>query len=349
MKRIVGIDLFCGIGGLTHGLFKAGIKIVAGFDNDLSCKTSFSQKLNGNPKFVHADLRKISKCDVVKYFPKNCYKLVAGCAPCQPYSLYQKNKSSNDILKHSSYGLIQEYLKIVNWVQPHFVVMENVPNLKNDQYFKNEFLFFFRKNYLVDYQIVNMINYGAPQNRRRLLFLGVKKTISKSLKNIFIPNGHIKQGKSVFKSIGSLPKIRAGERDKIDRWHVCSKLSSLNLKRIRNSIVGGTWNDWPENLLPNCYKKISGKTFSAVYGRIDPNKPSPTLTTQFNRYGSGRFGHYEQDRGLSIREGAILQTFPKKYQFDIKLGITAVARQIGNAVPPIFAEKLGKKLIQLIK
>ena len=145
-----------------------------------------------------------------------------------------------------------------------------------------------------------------------------------------------------------MPKLDNGKRSKEDYWHVCSKLSELNLKRIKKSKEGGTWKDWPNYLLPKCYTKKTGKTFTSIYGRLDRNKPSPTLTTQFNRYGSGRYGHYEQNRALSIREGAILQTFPLEYEFDKKLGITHVARQIGNAVPPIFAEMLGKKIIEKI-
>lgn len=174
-KKIIGIDLFCGIGGLTHGLYKSGINIKAGFDIDESCRFSFSQKINGNPEFINKDIKNLKKNDVLKYFQKNAYRLVAGCAPCQPYSAYQKKRDFISRSKHKSYGLISEYIKVVKLVNPHFVVMENVPNLKNDPYFSNEFINFFKEKYKICFQIVNIADYGAPQNRKRLLFVAIKK------------------------------------------------------------------------------------------------------------------------------------------------------------------------------
>lgn len=344
-KKIIGIDLFCGIGGLTHGLYKSGIDIRAGFDIDETCRFSFSQKINGNPEFINKDIKNLKRKDVIKYFEKDAYKLVAGCAPCQPYSLYQKRKDFISRSKHQSYGLISEYIKVVRWVNPHFVVMENVPNLKNDPYFNNEFFHFFKDKYKICSQVVNMADYGAPQNRKRLLFVAIKKSIPFS-KYFNIPKKIKNKKNNVFKAIGFLPKIQAGERSKKDYWHVSCKLSELNLKRIKESIPGGTWKDWPKEILLDCYKRLNGKSFLSVYGRLDPNKPSPTLTTHFLGYGTGRYGHYEQNRGLSVREGAILQTFPKNYKFNKKLGKTIVARQIGNAVPPLFAKIIGSELIK---
>lgn len=343
-KKIIGIDLFCGIGGLTHGLYKAGINIKAGFDIDETCRLSFSQKINGSPEFINKDIKNLKRKDVIKYFQKNHYRLVAGCAPCQPYSSYQRKKNKSE---HQSYGLILEFIKIIKWVNPHFIVMENVPNLKNDLSFKEEFISFLKNKYEVHYTVVNMANYGAPQNRKRLLLVAIKKSVKFS-KKFKIPEKIKTKKINVIDVIGYLPKIKNGQRHQKDFWHVSSKLSNLNLKRIQKSIPGGTWKDWPKEILLECYKKITGSSFLGVYGRLNPNKPSPTLTTNFLSYGSGRYGHYEQDRALSIREGAILQTFPKNYEFDKRLGITVVARQIGNAVPPLFAKVLAKELIKSI-
>lgn len=352
MSKIIGIDLFCGIGGLTQGLVKAGINIKAGFDIDGSCEKSFTQKNNGSPNFIKCDIKKMNKNDFEKYFldlKDDDYKLVAGCAPCQPYSMYQKNKDHESRTKHSSYGLIIEYLKVVEYIQPDFVIMENVRELKNDQFFKNEFLSYFKdNNYFIDYKIVDMQDYGAPQRRKRLLFLATKMTIP-NFTNFTINTDLVIKKKSVFDAIGHLPKINAGDIDKHDPIHQSSKLSDLNLQRIKHSIPGGTWKDWPKQLLLECYKKETGKTFTSVYGRMRADDVAPTLTTQFTRYGTGRYGHYEQDRAISLREGAILQTFPNDYVFDKSIGTTAISRQIGNAVPPIFSEILGKDLVRKLK
>ena len=118
------------------------------------------------------------------------------------------------------------------------------------------------------------------------------------------------------------------------------------MRRIKSSKPGGTWRNWPKDLLVNCHRKKTGATYSSVYGRMEWGKPSPTITTQFHRYGTGRFGHPEQHRAISLREGAILQTFPRGYRF-IKgknFSSTVVARHIGNAVPPRLAEFIGKSI-----
>jgi len=351
MVKVVGIDLFCGIGGLTHGLYKAGIDIKAGFDIDETCRISFSQKENGSPEFINRDIKKINSADFKKYFKgysEKIYKLVAGCAPCQPYSSHQKNKDLNSRSKHKSYGLIKEYLRVVNIIKPEFVIMENVRELSKDPIFINEFINYFNKNnYYIDWKIVDMKNYGAPQRRKRLLFLAVNKRVKNyQLFNISSTSNNSK--KTVFDTIGGLTSIKAGEVDKVDFMHQSSKLSDLNIMRIKASKENGTWKDWPKELLPNCYKKDSGKTYTSVYGRMNRYDISPTLTTQFNRYGTGRYGHYEQNRAISLREGALLQTFPINYEFDKKLGATVLARQIGNAVPPIFAEILGKEMLRIL-
>jgi len=130
MKKISGIDLFCGVGGLTQGLQQAGIKITAGIDNDITCKYAF--EINNKAKFIFKDIKNITKEELIPFFDKNSYKLIAGCAPCQPYSSHQKNKDLNNRKKHNKYGLIMELLRIVKEIQPEFVTMENVPQLLND-------------------------------------------------------------------------------------------------------------------------------------------------------------------------------------------------------------------------
>jgi DNA (cytosine-5)-methyltransferase 1 len=121
--------------------------------------------------------------------------------------------------------------------------------------------------------------------------------------------------KKVEDVIGNLPPHEAGQVDPNDPLHQCSTLSDLNLKRIRKSKPGGTWRDWPEELVAECHKKRSGRTYPGVYARMEWGKPAPTMTTQYFGYGNGRFGHPEQDRAISLREGAIFQGFTEDYKF----------------------------------
>lgn len=336
MKKISGVDLFCGIGGLTYGLQQTGvIKINAGIDNDLTCKYAF--EINNKSKFLYKDIKEVTKEDLLPYFDKDCYKLIAGCAPCQPYSSHQKNKDLNNRSQHSKYGLIMQLLRLVQEIEPEFVTMENVPHLEKDPLLQ-EFLQWFTDNsYHIHHRVVDISKYGAPQKRKRFVFIASKLGI------IEIPKGNIKP-LLIKDVIGNLLPIAAGEQSSIDPLHVSSDLSELNIKRIKASKPDGTWKDWPIELLPNCYKKESGKSYLGVYGRLNANKPAPTLTTQFTRYGTGRYGHYEQNRALSLREGALLQTFPKYYDFGIKAGIskTDIAKHIGNAVPPILGKLIGE-------
>ncbi len=131
--------------------------------------------------------------------------------------------------------------------------------------------------------------------------------------------------------------------------HKAKRLSDTNIKRIKQSKPNGTWRDWDKKLLPDCYKKDSGQTYTSVYGRMSWNNVSPTITTQFFNYGSGRFGHPTQNRALTLREGALLQTFPENYDFGEIKSMTAIARHIGNAVPPILGEIIGNTIKQHIE
>ena len=340
---IRAIDLFCGAGGLTCGLQKAGIKVAAGIDNDESCKYAYEH--NNKAVFICNDISNISEKELNKYYKKNDIKLLAGCAPCQPFSKYQKDKTRKD--KNSKWGLLYQFLNKVEEINPDIVSMENVSELEKEVVFQ-DFLSGLKKlGYHVSYKILNAADYGVPQRRKRLLLLA-----SKFGKIELIEPTHINKHITLRKAIGDLPYIKAGETCTTDSLHRSANLNDINIKRIRNSLQGGTWEDWPKDLVPECYKKDSGKTFSSVYGRATYDKISPTLTTQFIRYGTGRYGHPTQDRAFSLREGAIIQTFPADYQF-VKPGekatIAVISRQIGNAVPVRLGEVIGKSIKKHIK
>lgn len=339
---INAVDLFCGVGGLTKGVANTGINVLAGIDLDADCKYAYT--VNNKSDFIHASVSEIDSSVILNLYPKNGVKILMGCAPCQPFSTYNNKKGK---IKHKDWFLLDSFAEHIKKIQPDIVSMENVPSLEKEEIFQSFINTLKKNNYFVSYKVVNAADYGVPQRRKRLLLLASKygeiKLIEPTHKNNQI---------TVREAIGDLIEIKAGEIADNDMLHTASKLSDLNLERIRHSKQGGTWRDWPEEILPECYKKQSGSTYSAVYGRMCWDDVAPTLTTQFTRYGTGRYGHPTQNRALSLREGAILQSFPRDYKFteNINYDKTKVAKHIGNAVPVKLGEVIGKSIKQhLIK
>lgn len=343
--KINAIDLFCGVGGLTYGIQKAGINVVAGFDFEDSCR--FAYETNNKAKFYHRDIKELEDDEISRLYPDDTeIKVLIGCAPCQPFSAYSHRYKESESRKEKM-DLLDYFGKQIKLVKPDIVSMENVPQLAHEDIFKKFTSLLYHEGYKVSWKIAYAPAYGIPQNRKRLLLLA-----SKFGEIPFESELSQKDYPTVRSAIADLPKLRAGEIDKNDPLHRTRRLTDLNLKRIRSSKQGGTWRDWDESLLPNCYRKKSGASFSSVYGRLNWDKPSSTITTQFPGYGNGRFGHPEQDRALSLREGAILQSFPKNYQFieDVdNYAISKIAMQIGNAVPPKLGEVIGNSILEHLK
>lgn len=328
------IDLFCGVGGLTCGLEKSGLNVIAGYDLDATCEYAYNY--NNNAKFINKNIEDVTGKEINKLLIEYNVKILAGCAPCQPFSSHQKDKHNRK--KHKDWRLLYQFARLVNEVKPEIVSMENVPELSNEKVFDDFVNVLKKQKYNITYKVVNAADYGVPQRRKRLLLIA-----SRQKKINFLEPTH-KNVITVREAIADLPQIEAGKYNNIDNLHIAPSLSETNLKRIKHSIPGGTWRDWPENLILNCHKKKTGQSYSSVYGRMKWDDVAPTITTQFTRYGTGRFGHPEQNRALTLREGAILQTFPINYSF-IKNGekiiLQNIARHIGNAVPPRLGEIIG--------
>ncbi len=336
------VDLFCGIGGLSYGLKSCGFNILAGFDLDWTCQ--YAYETNNDAKFFYRDIRTVTKDDILPLYHKNAIKVLAGCAPCQPFSSYAFKNPKKDPNK---YDLLYEFGRLVKDVKPDIVTMENVPAIKTFK-LKSVLGDFIKvledEHYKVSVKVVYCPDYGIPQTRRRLVLLA-----SKFGKIGLIPPTHNKTNYiTVRDAIGNLPPLCAGEKDPNDALHRCRMLSPINLQRIHATPYGGSWKDWPEELLLECHKRENGKTFSSVYGRMTWDAPSPTMTTLCTGLGNGRFGHPNQDRAISIREAALLQTFPMNYRFfpdEDSVAITKASRYIGNAVPP----RLGEIIAESIK
>jgi len=334
--KIELVDLFCGIGGLTYGLRKAGINVIAGIDNDESCR--YAYEMNNKSSFINVDITKCNSDKIKKLYSRNAIKVLVGCAPCQPFSSHtfkHKSKASD-----TRWDLLTYFGKIINEIRPEIVSMENVRGIVKADVFKMFLGVLQKNNYHVDYKVVNLPNYGVPQNRSRLILLASIHGKIKIPKSTHTKDNYV----TVRDTIKKLQPITVGQTSKKDPVHKAKNLSKTNLQRIKQSKPNGTWHDWDRKLLPSCYKKESGLTYTSVYGRMGWDGVSPTITTQFLCYGSGRFGHPTQTRALSLREGALLQTFPKNYDFGEVKSMTTIARHIGNAVPPVLGEVVGKAI-----
>ncbi len=328
--EIAVVDVFCGVGGLTRGFVEEGISVVAGIDSDPSCKYAYEH--NNRARFIHRDIEKARAEEISSLYPEKSIRVLVGCAPCQPFSPYTKKKEKSE----KSWGLLDKFADLIESVKPDVVSMENVPELETfrDGVVYRRFVERLKRlfsGYVTDY-VVHCPDYGVPQNRDRLVLFASRFGKIQLVDKTHSPKSYI----SVESAIGSLPPIEAGQTDPQDPLHRASGLSELNLRRIRQSIPGGTWQDWDDDIRAACHRKESGKTYQSVYGRMRWDKPSPTITTQSYGYGSGRFGHPEQDRAISLREAASLQSFPQNYEFfepGSNWHISTVGKHIGNAVP----------------
>ena len=340
--KIGVIDLFCGIGGLSHGMYRTGFKIIAGFDIDETCK--YAYETNNKAVFYGQDINTISKEQINNLFAGYDIKILAGCAPCQPFSSYAFKVKDKDDKK---YNLLYQFGRLVKEVLPDIVTMENVSQILS---FKqkpvlDDFISTLKQNgYYVTFKTVFCPDYGIPQTRKRLVLLASRYGTIELIPPTHSPENY----KTVRAVIGSLPPIEAGEICKSDTLHRARSLTELNLKRIKATPLNGSWRDWPEQLQLQCHKKTSGKSFGSVYGRMNWDAPAPTMTTLCTGLGNGRFGHPDQNRAISLREAALFQTFAEEYIFfpsEEQISITKASRYIGNAVPPRLGEITAESII----
>lgn len=344
MKRVdkcTVVDVFSGAGGLTHGFVLEGFEVVAGIDADPACRYPYEAN-NPGARFVESRIEDLSADEVKQMYPPGHVKVLVGCAPCQPFSSYNRKRG-----QRRDWDLLYTFAELIEAVQPDTVSMENVPRLAtyDDGGVYRDFKEALeRMGYTVSaYENVNALGYGVPQHRKRLILFASKWGEIEILRESHTPERY----RSVRDAIGELPSIEAGGRHPEDPLHRASRLSKLNLQRIRASAPGGTWLDWDEDLRATCHFKESGKYYKNVYGRMAWDEPAPTITTQSYGFGNGRFGHPEQDRAISLREAALLQTFPRGYEFvdpAEPVRINATSRLIGNAVPVLLARVIAKNI-----
>ncbi len=340
-SRVVAVDLFCGAGGLTHGMERAGIDVRLGVDLDPNCE--FPYTANNGAAFLPKSVSSLTGDEIRAAFGETRFRLLAGCAPCQPFSTYsQARKPSED----SRWNLLAEFGRLVVEADANLVTMENVPQVERETVFQDFVRSLEDNGFTVSRRVVECVRYGVPQARRRMVLLASK------LGPIELLDAEETTSATVRDVIGHLPRIEAGESWPDDPLHSAADLAPINLKRIRASRPGGTWRDWPAELVSKCHDKDTGKTYPGVYGRMPWDEPAPTITTQYYGFGSGRFGHPVQDRAISLREGAILQSFPPEYRF-VKPGEPiarkTIGRLIGNAVPVKLGEAIGRSFLRHVQ
>lgn len=340
-RRPVCVDLFCGAGGLTHGLSGAGVTVVAGADIDETCKHPY-EKNNCAAKFYLRDVSELTASEVASWFGDARLRVLAGCAPCQPFSTYAQRYHTKC---SDRWTLLNHFGRLASDIRPEFVTMENVPTVTRHSVFSDFLETLHRLGYSVWYDVVDCARHGLPQRRRRTVLLAsLFGEITLSATSVSAEN-------TVRDVLASLPFIEHGGSAEDDPLHTASRLSPLNLERIKASRPGGTWRDWPKDLVANCHRRDTGRTYPAVYGRMVWDEPAPTLTTQFFGFGNGRFGHPEQNRALSLREGAILQGFPQTYSFVPEgkpIEFRVLGRLIGNAVPVDLGRVIGESILSHI-
>lgn len=338
---IDAVDLFCGGGGLTCGLRQAGIDVRMGVDFDGRCQYAYEH--NNHAKFLNKSVVEVTAEEVCDNFRPGHVSLLAGCAPCQTFSKYNQKATWRD----KRWLLLDQFTRLVREAHPQLVTMENVPKLEDQKVFARFTGALHDLGYHVCHQVVDCPRYGFPQLRQRVVL------IASVFGDIQVPppprDVHVQTVREI---IGDLPKLKAGQCDPNDRLHFCASLSPLNMRRIRASKQGGTWRDWPKDLVAECHRKDTGKTYGGVYGRMSWDKPAPTMTTQFFGFGNGRFGHPEQNRAISVREGAMFQGFPSDYQF-VPEGetpnISLLGKMIGNAVPVGLGRLIGETFVSHLK
>ncbi len=347
MHELKVIDFFCGAGGMSYGLCSAGFKVLAGIDNDLDCRKTYESNIP-DACFIKHDITTLTVQQLIDRLgiKRNDPRLVlAGCSPCQYWSKIRTDKTK----AQKTAFLLKNFQRFVRELKPGFVIVENVPGLfsNKDQSILTGFLKFLElQGYAYNDGIINANHFGVPQNRKRYLLIA-----SRLVNEISLPSPNPDTNLIVKNFIGvanGFSHIAAGHRDESLFQHTAASLSKDNLRRIKlTPKSGGNRSCWSGNdELQIAAYQGKDDIFRDVYGRMYWDRPAPTITTRFTSFSNGRFGHPEENRAISLREGATLQTFPKTFVFS-GMNMSHKARQIGNAVPPELARRIGLHLLEI--
>ena len=351
--KLTAIDAFAGAGGLTVGLKRAGFRVVAAVELEAHAFATYKAN-HPEVRCLKQDIATVSGSALLEHAGTDHIDLLAGCPPCQGFtSLTAKYKENEDPRNQ----LVLEMARLTEETLPRAVMMENVPGLtrKGGGLYQQLRDRLETLGYRLTEDVLQVADYGVPQLRRRLVMLGglgfeiplPGATHSRS------PTGDLVRWRTVRDAIEgmpiplTLPEAKAkGDIERTD-WHVVRQLSPKNLERIKAAAAGETWTKIPEQLRPACHQD-GYVGFTNVYGRMQWDRPAPTITGGCTTFSKGRFGHPEADRTISVREAALLQTFPDDYRLDTPY-MDYVCNMIGNALPCDFAEAISTKCAERLQ
>lgn len=341
MGRMAAWDFFSGCGGTSAGFREAGIDVRLGLDIDPEAVRTFRRNFP-EAEVVESDIRAVTARSLDRYLRSGNAAgplVFAACAPCQPFSRQNRLKRADD----GRTSLLRELRRFIRRFGPDYVFVENVPGMQQgclDGEPFQDFVAFLREfRYGVDYAVVEALDFGVPQHRSRLILTasrhgspGMPAPTYGAGRNPYL---------TVWDAIGGYPPLQAGEMHRQIPNHAAPSLSTITKARLRSTPEGGGRRDWPKHLILNCHLDHDGH--SDVYGRLHRARPSGTLTTRCISVSNGRFAHPTQDRSITPREAAALQTFPDTFVFEG--GINSVAKQVGNAVSVKLARAFGEHFL----
>lgn len=324
------VDLFAGCGGLTCGLKLAGFKVLSAIEFVETAAEAYRNN-HSKVKLLQEDIRSV---DPIKWMQelglqKGSLDLLAGCPPCQGFSTLRTNNGAHRN-RDGRNNLINEMLRIIDAFHPKALLMENVPGLEDKIVF-SEFRRSLKKmGYLVEFEVHDVVKYGVPQRRRRLVMVAGRGFVVPFAKEAATV-------KTVYDAISSLPSAGVSG----DYWHdMPEKRTPLMIERmLATPKNGGSRSSWPRKLWLKCHHNTDG--FKDVYGRMKWEAPAPTITGGCFNPSRGRFLHPVENRCITLREAALLQSFPKRYQFPQAASKQQIALMIGNAIPPEFVRRQG--------
>lgn len=385
MTRTVAVDFFCGAGGMTNGLIQAGMHVLAGVDNEPQCEQTYRQNRNKNgvrPEYVCKDIFPSTRLhsggqqseiavrlkELIAAYKRDTgfrkiHLVFAICAPCQPFTKITKIEMSEgrQFKRTNDSNLLLTTLSLIKEFRPDAIICENVEGISKGP---GSVLMQFEKRlarigYGFDAKIVNAALFGVPQSRKRTIGLGFDLAKHAIDFEVLEKNPKLKRYVTVEETIGHLPALAAGEFDSAVPNHRARSLSELNLKRISCAPPGQSnayLRDTPYgDLSLGCHRRLEERqgspSFSDTYTRMRGDVIAPTITTRCISVSNGRFGHYDtkQNRAITPREAALLQTFPRGYVFFPEENIGFASTLIGNAVPPRLAKFFGKYILDRLQ
>lgn len=324
-NKYFAMDLFSGCGGLSEGVAQAGFEVVAAVELDKRAAACYRMNHPATHLFER-DITELNVSEIKGLFGNKQLHLLAGCPPCQGFSSMRRlNKRKNVRDKRNS--LIMEYLRLVKGLAPCTIMLENVPGLATYAMFPEFISGLKEAGYRCDWRVINVKNYGVPQRRRRLVLIGSRV----GEVSVAPP---VSEKVTVRDMIAGLPPI-AEAKDPLHR------ITTLHTERVMEMIRllpknGGSRGNLPAEYVLKCHKR-RGVGFKDVYGRLRWDDYSSTITGGCLNPSKGRFLHPEEDRVITPREAALLQTFPADYKFPTDIPKNALALLIGNALPPKFS------------